>query len=176
MPQISIRPGDSLTIGEDVTIQFDSFLDGFSHLEVNDPFQEISIVRGPEPEPVAEPTEEEIQTHLWKLSKEIADGLSKLGLDKRKEFVGVLVGELYYSAAAQDRSEKNRQRQRKLISAAVERGVRFGPSRKPLPVNFDECHKAWRNGDMTLAMAAKACGMAKTTFRTAVLRKEQFDV
>lgn len=182
MPHISIRPGDSLTIAtleDDITIQFDKLLDGFIHLEVDDPFHDVSVVRGlepepePEPEPAMELTEEEIQGHLRELSKEIVDGLSKLGLDKRKEFVGALVGELYYSAAAQDRIEENRQRQRKVIAAAVKRGVRFGPAPKPLPDTFEECRRKWREGEISMRKAAAACGMAATTFRVAVVRKEQ---
>lgn len=186
MPQISIKPGDSLTIAtleNDIAILFKKFHDGFIHLKVDDPFHDVSVVRGPEPEPepepvpepVAEPTEEEVQAHLWELSKEISEGLSKLGLDKRKEFLGALVGELYYSTAAQDRSDKNRQRQREAVAAAKVRGVRFGPARKPLPDNFDEYHQKWRDGEMRMREAARACGMAKTTFRVAVLRKEQED-
>lgn len=182
MPHISIRPGDSLTVAtleEDIIIRFDKFLDGFIHLKVDDPFHDVSVVRGPEPEPepepepVIEPTEEEIQVHLWELSKEITDGLSKLGLDKRKEFVGALVGEMYYSAAAQDRSDANRQRQREAVAAAKARGVRFGPARKELPDSFEECRQKWRAGEMKMREAAAACGMAKTTFRVAVVRKEQ---
>lgn len=188
MPQISIKPGDSLTIAtleNDIAIQFKKFHDGFIQLKVDDRFCDVSVVRGPEPEsepepepvpePVAEPTEEEIQAHLWELSREISDGLSKLGLDNRKEFLGALVGELYYSTAAQDRSDKNRQRQREAVAAAKVRGVRFGPARKPLPDNFDEYHQKWRLGEMKMREAARACGMPKTTFRVAVLRKEQED-
>lgn len=180
MPQISIKPGDSLniaTLENDITILFKKFHDGFIHLKVNDRFHDVSVVRGPEPEPEpeVEPTEEEIQAHLWELSREITDGLSKLGLDKRKELLGALVGELYYSTAAQDRSDENRQRQREVVAAAKARGVRFGPARKPLPDNFDEYHQKWRLGEMKMHEAARACGMPKTTFRVAVLRKEQED-
>lgn len=175
MPQISIRPGDSLTIGEDTTIKFEGFLDGCSHLKVDDSIHEVSVVRGPEPEPEPEATEEEIQARLWKLSSEITNGLSKLRLNKRKEFVGALVGEIFYSAAAQDSSEQRRQRQKEKIAAAKERGVRFGPAPKPLPDNFDECYEQWRRGEMGMREAAEACGMPKSSFRRAAVRKEQAD-
>ena len=33
-----------------------------------------------------------------------------------------------------------------VLSAAKERGVRFGPRPAPLPDDFDECHQAWRDG------------------------------
>ena len=128
MSRISIKPGDSFIIGEDITIQFDKFFDGCSHVDI-DAYDEVSVVRGPG----VEPAEEEIQACLWKLSKEMMDGLSKLRVDVRKEFLGALVGELYYSAAAQDRSEKNRRRQTEAIAAAKERGIRFGWEQIELP-------------------------------------------
>ena len=51
MPQISIRPGDSLTVAEDITIQFDKFdfIHGCSRLHIYDAYHELTVVRGPEP-------------------------------------------------------------------------------------------------------------------------------
>ena len=60
-----------------------------------------------------------------------------------------------------------------VLSAAKERGVRFGPRPAPLPDDFDECHQAWRDGRLSLREAAESCGMGKTSFRRAVLRKEE---
>ena len=169
MSHISIKPGDTLTVGEDITIQFDKFRDGCSLLDVYDAYNEISVVRGP----AQEPTEEEIQAHLWELSKEITDGLSKLEPAGRSELLGALVRELYYSAADQERREKNHRRQAEGIAAAKARGARFGPSRKPLPANFDEYHRKWRDGKIKMREAAEACGMAKSSFYDAVRYKER---
>ena len=169
MSHISIKPGDSLTVGEDITIQFDKFRDGCSHLDIYDAYNEISVVRGP----ALEPTEEEIQAHLWDLSREIMDGLSKLGAAGRSELLGELVRELYYSAADQERREKNHSRQAEGIAAAKARGARFGPSRRPLPDNFDECYRKWRDGELRIREAAEACGMAKSSFYDAVKHKER---
>lgn len=102
MSHISIRPGDSLTVADDIIIQFDKFMGGCSHLDIYDAYNEISVVRGP----AMELTEEEIQAHLWELSREIMDGLSKLEPAGRSELLGELVREMYYSAAAQERREK----------------------------------------------------------------------
>ena len=169
MSHISIRPGDSLTVGEDITIQFDKFHGGCSHLDIYDAYHEISVVRGTAPEA----SEEEIQAHLWALSREITDGLSRLDPAERSELLGALVRELYYSAADQERREKNHRRQAEGIAAAKARGARFGPSRKPLPDNFDETHRKWRDGKITMREAAEVCGMAKSSFYDAVMRKER---
>lgn len=169
MDHVSIRPGDSLSIGEDITIQLDKITGGCSHLDIDAAYDEVSVVRGV----ALEPTEDEIQAHLWELTKEIVNGISKLGSARRKEFVGALVGELYYSAAAQDRKEKRHRGQAEGIAAAKARGVRFGRPCKPLPENFDEYHRKWRDGKVKMSEAAEACGMPESSFYDAVVRKEK---
>ena len=57
-----------------------------------------------------------------------------------------------------------RQRQAEGIAAAKARGVKFGRPPKPLPDNFYEVHKAWKNKKLTQKEAAKACNMAESTF------------
>ena len=171
MPHISVRPGDSLTVAEDITIRFDKFnlFDGCSRLDIYDAYHELSVIRGPEPEPA----EERIEAHLRDLSKEIMDSLSGLEPSVRDGLLGTFVRELYYSAAAQDRSEKNHRRQADGIAAAKARGARFGRPHKPLPDNFDEYYQKWRGGEVSMREAASACGMSKTSFRDAATRKEQ---
>ena len=56
------------------------------------------------------------------------------------------------------------QRQAEGIAAAKARGVKFGRPSKPLPDNFYEVYKAWKNKKITQKEAAKACNMAETTF------------
>ena len=168
MDHISIKPGDLFTIGEDIAIQFDKIADACSHLDIDAAYDEVTGVCGP----IVEPTKEDIQTHLWRLSKEIVNGLSKLGLDERNEFLGAHVKELYYTAATQDRREKNHRRQAEGIAAAKAKGVQFGPQRRVLPDSFEELRQAWREKRMTLRAAAEACGIPKTTFRSAALRAE----
>ena len=171
MPQISIRPGDSLAVAEDITIRFDrfNFFDGCSHLEIYDAYHELSVIRGSE----SESAEDGIEAHLRELSKEIMEGLSSLEPSVRDGLLGTFVRELYYSAAAQDRSERNHRRQADGIAAAKARGARFGRPHKTLPDNFEECYQKWRDGEITMGKAASACGMSKTSFRGAVMRKEQ---
>ncbi len=100
-------------------------------------------------------------------------GLFGLKLGKSKELLGVFVSDLFLCAADRERRESRQQRQAEGIAAAKARGVRFGPEPKPLPENFDECHRKWRNGDLSLCEAAEVCGMPKTSFHNAVVRKEQ---
>ena len=168
MPHISIKPGDSLTVGEDITIQFDKFQGGCSHLDIYDAYNEISVVRGP----ALEPTEEDLQMQLKELSKEIVSSLSLLGPVQSRALLDSFVSELLMSAAKQEHREKRRQRQAEGIAAAKANGVRFGPLPRTLPDSFEELRQAWRGGQMTLRAAAAACGIPKTTFRDAALRVE----
>ncbi len=44
------------------------------------------------------------------------------------------------------------------------RGVKFGRPPKPVPDNFYQVHRDWRNKKLTLQQAADACAMPVTTF------------
>ena len=117
-------------------------------------------------------TQEELKTQMRELAREIVSGLSALELDQSKELLGAFVSDLFLCVADRERQESRRQRQAEGIAAAKARGVRFGPGPKPLPENFDECHRKWRDGELSLYEAAEACGMPKTSFHDAVVRKE----
>ena len=171
MSHISVRPGDSLAVAEDITIQFDKFdfFDGCSLLNIYDAYDELSVVRGPE----LEATEEVIQNRLHQLAQEIVSSLSAMDSVQGKALLDSFVSELFISVAKQEIRETRRQRQAEGIAAAKARGTRFGKARKPLPDNFDECHQKWRAGELRMREAAEACGMAHTTFHEAVLRAER---
>ena len=51
--------------------------------------------------------------------------------------------------------------------------VKFGRQPSVLPDDFDEYYQAWRDGSLSLREAAESCGMGKTTFQRAALRKQQ---
>ena len=98
-------------------------------------------------------------------------------LDTRqgRDLTGTLIADIVLqllSYVAQTERENIRQRQAEGIAAAKAKGVRFGRERRVLPDNFAEMRQAWRGNQMTLRAAALACGIPKTTFRTAVLRAE----
>ena len=171
MPQISIRPGDSLTVAEDITIRFDKFdfIDGCSRLDIYDAYHELSVVRGPK----LEPTEEVIQGRLRELARELASGLSGLDSAQGRVLLDSFVSELFISVAKQELRETRHQRQAEGIAAAKARGVQLGRSPNPLPENFEECYQKWRDGKISMSKAAAACGMSKAWFRGAVMRKEQ---
>lgn len=57
-----------------------------------------------------------------------------------------------------------KQRQAEGIAAAKARGVKFGRPPVPLPDNFYEVHKQWRDKKITLKQAAIACNLAASTF------------
>lgn len=98
-------------------------------------------------------------------------------LDTRqgRDLTGTLITDIVLqllSYVAQTERENIRQRQAEGIAAAKARGVRFGKQARPLPDNFEEVRKAWRNDQMSLRKAAEACGIPKSTFRDAALRAE----
>ena len=68
------------------------------------------------------------------------------------------------SFVAQNERENIRIRQAEGIAAAKANGVKFGRPELPLPDNFNEIHRLWRDKKMSLKEAAKACSMAESTF------------
>lgn len=120
-----------------------------------------------------QPYDEETQEHIQKLAKDVFHDICALDPSHSKELLGVFVSELFLSVSEEEKRAIRRRQQAEGIAAARERGVQFGRTRKPLPENFEEYHKAWRGGRMSLREAAKACGMCHATFRNAVLREEK---
>jgi len=57
-----------------------------------------------------------------------------------------------------------RKRQAEGIAIAKAKGVRFGPSPRPLPENFDEVYLQWKHKEIPINKAAEMCGMPKSTF------------
>ncbi len=90
-------------------------------------------------------------------------------LDTRRErnLLGTLISDIVLvllSYVAENERSNIRQRQAEGIAAAKARGVKFGRPPVPLPDNFDEVHKQWREKKLTLKQAAFACGLAESTF------------
>ena len=56
------------------------------------------------------------------------------------------------------------ERQAEGIAAALERGVRFGPDRIPMPEGFDALAEDWWNGHITATDAGKRIGVSRKTF------------
>ncbi|MFR5600876.1 MAG: recombinase family protein [Lachnospiraceae bacterium] len=90
-------------------------------------------------------------------------------LDTRREknLLGTFISDIVlalFSYVAENERLNIRQRQAEGIAAAKARGVKFGRPPKPLPDNFHEIHKAWKNKELTQKEAAQACNMAESTF------------
>ena len=90
-------------------------------------------------------------------------------LDTRrgKDLMGTFLSDIVLqvlSFVAENERENIRQRQAEGIAAAKARGVKFGRPALPLPDNFREIHKAWREKKNPLRLAAKACNMPEGTF------------
>lgn len=116
--------------------------------------------------------QERLQEKLKTLAEEISTELAALDEERSRALLSDFVSDLFFAAAERRREEIRRQRQAEGIAAAKAKGVQFGPSRKPLPDNFDSCYRAWRDGEMSLTEAANHCGMVKTSFRRAAARME----
>ncbi len=123
---------------------------------------------------------EEIQNQWRILTKEKGVDICVLDmplLDTRmgKDLLGTFIADLtlqIFSFVAENERANIRTRQAEGIAAAKSRGVKFGRPRHPLPDNFQEAHRAYRDKTLTLKDAAESCGMAATTFYEAVVRME----
>lgn len=90
-------------------------------------------------------------------------------LDTRegRDLTGTLVADIVLqllSYVAQTEREFIHQRQAEGIAAALERGVRFGPERIPMPEEFEELAEDWWNGYITATDAGKQLGVSRKTF------------
>ena len=90
-------------------------------------------------------------------------------LDTRrdKNLLGTFISDIVLallSYVAENERINIKQRQAEGIAAAKARGVKFGRPPVPLPDNFYEVHKQWRDKKLTLKQAAIACNLAASTF------------
>jgi len=88
---------------------------------------------------------------------------TRQGKDLMDTFIADLVLQIL-SFVAQSERESIKKRQAEGIAAAKARGVKFGRPPRPLPDNFYEVHKAWRDKKLTLKEAAETCDLPVGTF------------
>lgn len=115
----------------------------------------------------------ELRECLPELAENIVERITDQDPEHSQELLGAFVSQLFLAATKQSMRRERRARQAEGIAKAKARGVRFGTRRKPLPDNFNEVRRAWRDREMNLKEAAKLCGMPATTFYDAVRRAEQ---
>ena len=92
-------------------------------------------------------------------------------LDTRKkgdqDLTGTFIADMVLQIlayVAQIERENIKQRQKEGIYAAKSRGVIFGRPRKDVPQNFKEIKNQWLQNQITSRQAAKAVGIAQSTF------------
>jgi DNA invertase Pin-like site-specific DNA recombinase len=115
---------------------------------------------------------EEIQNQWRIITKEKGCDIVVLDmplLDTRrgKDLLGTFISDLVLqllSFVAENERTNIKQRQAEGIAAAKARGVKFGRPPLPLPENFYEVHRAWREKKLTVKEAAEAVGMPVSTF------------
>ncbi len=98
-------------------------------------------------------------------------------LDTRrgKDLMGTFLSDIVLqvlSFVAENERDNIKQRQAEGIAAAKARGIKFGRPKRPLPENFYDVHKRWRDKKLSLKQAAAECGMPPTTFFN---KAEQFE-
>lgn len=89
---------------------------------------------------------------------------TRRGKDLLGTFISDVVLQILSFVAENERSNIP-QRQAEGIVAAKARGIRFGRPPKPLPDNFDDVYRRWKQGEITGTAAAQECGMPLATFR-----------
>lgn len=166
MSQLSVRPGDKLTVDGDVLLHIDRIRGDRVQLSVHAP-EGVPVEHSGGPEP-----EQDLQSELGTLMEEIISLLSQADAASSQEMLTRFVSDLFYALAQKRQKEERRQKQAEGIARAKAKGVRFGPAAKPLPSNFPACYEAWQNGEMTAVEAAKICGIPRKAFYNAVHRAQ----
>ena len=90
-------------------------------------------------------------------------------LDTRREknLLGTFISDVVLallSYVSENERMNIKQRQAEGIAAAKEKGVKFGRNPKPLPKNFHDVYQRWKMKKISLAEAAKECGMPRSSF------------
>ena len=114
----------------------------------------------------------EIQEQWRIISKEkeadiVVIGMPLLDTRRGKDLLGTFLSDIVLqvlSFVAENERSNIRQRQAEGIAAAKARGVRFGRPQIPMPDNFYEVYRRWKEKELSLQEAARLCGMSKTTF------------
>lgn len=90
-------------------------------------------------------------------------------LDTRrgKDLMGTFLSDIVLallSYISENERHNIRKRQAEGIAIAKAKGVRFGPTPRPLPDNFHEIYVSYVKGEISVSKAAKMCDMPRSTF------------
>lgn len=102
-------------------------------------------------------------------------------LDTRrgKDLMGTFLSDIVLqvlSFVAENERDNIRQRQEEGIAAAKARGIKFGRPELPLPDNFMQVQRDWRNRKISLDKAAELCEMPRGTFYNKARKYEEIRV
>lgn len=114
----------------------------------------------------------EIQEQWRIISKEkkadiVVIDMPLLDTRRGKDLLGTFLSDIVLqvlSFVAENERSNIRQRQAEGIAAAKARGVKFGRPQVPMPDNFYEAYRRWKEKELSLQEAAGLCGMSKSTF------------
>lgn len=115
---------------------------------------------------------EEIQEQWRILTKEkkidiVVLDMPLLDTRRGKDLMGTFLSDIVLqvlSFVAENERVNIKQRQKEGIEAAKARGIKFGRPPRPLPENFHEVYQKWKEGKLSISVAAKECGLPKSTF------------
>ena len=94
-----------------------------------------------------------------------------------KDLVGTLIADLVLqvlSFVAQNERENIRKRQAEGIAAAKARGVKFGRKKTTLPPDFLQAYALWQDKRISLAEAARRCGISRSGFYYRVYKYQNY--
>ena len=99
-------------------------------------------------------------------------------LDTRrgKDLMGTFLSDIVLqvlSFVAENERTNIKQRQAEGIAAAKARGVKFGRPSLPIPENFYQRCKEWRDGKIKIEEAARSCNMCQKTFYSKAVKYER---
>lgn len=99
-------------------------------------------------------------------------------LDTRrgKDLMGTFLSDIVLqvlSFVAENERTNIKQRQAEGIAAAKARGVKFGRPSLPIPENFYQMCKEWRDGKIKIEEAARSCNMCQKTFYSKAVKYER---
>ncbi len=99
-------------------------------------------------------------------------------LDTRrgKDLMGTFLADIVLqvlSFVAENERTNIKQRQAEGIAAAKARGVKFGRPSLPVPENFHQLCRDWRNGKISMQKAAEVCQMLPKTFYSKAVKYEK---
>ena len=86
---------------------------------------------------------------------------------QNKDLLGTFISDLILallSYVAENERINIKERQAEGIAIAKANGVRFGRPKRPLPDNFEEVCKKWREKEVSVSEAARLCNMPQSTF------------